>query len=185
MLNTSQSLYYCKNTDVDEPCGTASLPRVRQQATIDIQLNLYIYLFPPKSTLDLLLITCSMHELQSSNPRKRQRETRPSDISQASLKKPRLSHLTTGHKAPVSLWDSLSKIWLTRRALDELDRRNSQFVTSSRLGPPDRSSKRSFSRHPAPDLRTSARHGGPDLSDLRGVCIVGFPIMLGLTPLFL
>ncbi|KAI0398937.1 hypothetical protein F4802DRAFT_611271 [Xylaria palmicola] len=43
-------------------------------------------------------------------------------------------------------WDNLSKIWLTPRALRELDRRN-------RI---------------RPDLARFARHGGPDLQHLRG-----------------
>ena len=168
---------------LDEPEG-APLPRVRQQqATTAVRLTFITISASEYSRF--ALDYCSMHELQSSNLRKRQRETRPSDISQALLKKPKNSHLTTGHKAPGTFWDNLSKIWLTRRALDELDRRNSQVATPSTLVPPDRSSHRSFSRDTAADVRIFARHGGPDLSDLRGVCIVGCSIMLGLTPLFL
>ncbi|KAM7210664.1 hypothetical protein V8F06_013947 [Rhypophila decipiens] len=55
-------------------------------------------------------------------------------------------------------WDNLSKVWLTPRALRELDRRNDAQPTS---------------KPPAPavytkDLARFARHGGPDLRHLRG-----------------
>ncbi|KAH8757624.1 hypothetical protein F5883DRAFT_631949 [Diaporthe sp. PMI_573] len=59
---------------------------------------------------------------------------------------------------PPEFWDNLSKVWLTRRALRELDRRNS---TRPAPGPA------------APAVHTTdharfARHGGPDLRHLRG-----------------
>ncbi|KAL2255946.1 hypothetical protein VTK26DRAFT_2446 [Humicola hyalothermophila] len=59
---------------------------------------------------------------------------------------------------PPEFWDNLSKVWLTRRTLRELDRRNS---TRPALGP----------AAPAvytTDLARFARHGGPDLRHLRG-----------------
>ena len=60
---------------------------------------------------------------------------------------------------PPEFWDNLSKVWLTRRALRELDRRN---CTRPAPGPA------------APAVHTTdracfARHGGPDLRHLRGV----------------
>ncbi|KAI1974678.1 hypothetical protein LOZ53_003380 [Ophidiomyces ophidiicola] len=86
-------------------------------------------------------------------------------------------------------WDNLSKIWLTRDALEELDRRNS--ASSSISGPPH-SHHRPFTRQLqarlkrryqtlTPDslidlqpeslseIRRFSRRGGPDLSDLRNV----------------
>lgn len=62
---------------------------------------------------------------------------------------------------PPEFYDKLSKIWLTPRALRELDRRNGSLTPKPtvRLG----------SRVPEP--ARFARGGGPDLSDLRGVCL--------------
>ncbi|KAI1910918.1 hypothetical protein LOZ12_004139 [Ophidiomyces ophidiicola] len=82
-------------------------------------------------------------------------------------------------------WDNLSKIWLTRDALEELDRRNS---ASSRISGPPHSHHRPFTRQLqarlkrryqtlTPDslidlqpeslseIRRFSRRGGPDLSD--------------------
>ncbi|KAK3337579.1 hypothetical protein B0T19DRAFT_455443 [Cercophora scortea] len=55
-------------------------------------------------------------------------------------------------------WDNLSKVWLTPRALRELDRRNDAQPTSK---PP---TPAVYTR----DLAQFARHGGPDLRHLRG-----------------
>ncbi|KAK4184037.1 hypothetical protein QBC35DRAFT_525769 [Podospora australis] len=59
-------------------------------------------------------------------------------------------------------WDNLSKVWLTPRALRELDRRNDAQPTS---------------KPPAPAVYTKylarfARHGGPDLRHLRGATTI-------------
>jgi hypothetical protein len=131
-----------------------------------------------------------------SNPRKRQRtELQPKGASQPQSKRQKLIHHCTESQLPPAFWDNLSKIWLTKNALRELDRRNSQLAPSS-----PRSPRRRFHRPvtrralaereknclPAPsaanflrhcglrclkDIKLSARRGGPDLADLRGVCI--------------
>lgn len=71
-------------------------------------------------------------------------------------------------------WDSLSKLWLTRPALRELNRRN------QRAASPVRKiviRTQNFSRESAtlkscpPQLKRFARCGGPDLRDLRGVSL--------------
>ena len=67
-------------------------------------------------------------------------------------------------------WDSLSKLWLTRRALDELDRR-------TKASPVKRTVSRGLSLGDKPgqpekfskQLKRFARYGGPDLRELRGV----------------
>ncbi len=69
-------------------------------------------------------------------------------------------------------WDSLSKVWLTRRALDELDRRNRQRASSVR--PPvarslDLGDEPGRLENLSTQLKRFARHGGPDLRDLGGV----------------
>ncbi|KAI0426085.1 hypothetical protein F5Y09DRAFT_76522 [Xylaria sp. FL1042] len=56
-------------------------------------------------------------------------------------------------------WDNLSKVWLTPRALRELDRRNSIRPATEPTTSEDIHSK---------DLARFARHGGPDLRHLRG-----------------
>ncbi|EEQ29627.1 hypothetical protein McanMca71_006708 [Microsporum canis] len=73
-------------------------------------------------------------------------------------------------------WDNLSRIWLTRDALEELDRRNRATTRSAYS---HRSFTQQSQRHryqtPALDcepevlgkIKSLSRHGGPDLSDLR------------------
>lgn len=67
-----------------------------------------------------------------------------------------------------SFWDNLSRLWLTRRALEELGRRIPEPVSIERPDHPiiDKATKKKFN---LADLQRFARHGGPDLSDLRGV----------------
>lgn len=93
-----------------------------------------------------------------------------------------------------AFWDNLSKIWLTERALKELDRRNTQLALSSHRSP-YRQSRPPVTRHavaewkekeenweptqPAAkclshcsaerleEIKLLARRGGPNLSDLR------------------
>ena len=116
--------------------------------------------------------------------RKRQR----SEPSHLTPKKRRLSD----SQPQAAFWDRLSKIWLTKRALRELDRRNSQSTQvlfdssherarrqpASRdfLAQSDRSCQitqdaADYIRYCGPkvlkDIRRFTRRGGPDLSDLR------------------
>ncbi|KAF2189945.1 hypothetical protein K469DRAFT_701228 [Zopfia rhizophila CBS 207.26] len=138
-----------------------------------------------------------MPEPQLSSPRKRHR-SEPIQLNQASQpvsKRQRLGP-PSGSQPPAAFWDSLSKIWLTKRALRELDRRNTQATPSPPRSPYRRArwpvtrnflaeSKKNrqtaqytadYLRSCEPkilkDIRLFARHGGPDLSDLRNVCIV-------------
>jgi hypothetical protein len=60
---------------------------------------------------------------------------------------------------PPQFWDNLSKVWLTRRALRELDRRNGTQP------PPGPATPAVYTT----DRARFARHGGPDLRHLRGV----------------
>ena len=138
-----------------------------------------------------------MPELQLSNPLKRQR-TEPRTLqlngtSQSQLKRRRLKHPTTVSHLP-AFWDNLSKIWLTRHALKELNRRNRQPASSQLRSQYRRAcqpvtrnfaelkrnrgvtqSASDFLSHCDPgtlkDLKIFARNGGPDLSDLKGVSI--------------
>ena len=71
-------------------------------------------------------------------------------------------------------WDSLSKLWLTRRALDELDRRNRQRASPARPATTrrlDLGDEPGRSNSLSKQLKRFARHGGPDLRDLGGVSL--------------
>ncbi|KAK3336901.1 hypothetical protein B0T19DRAFT_471902 [Cercophora scortea] len=59
---------------------------------------------------------------------------------------------------PAEFWDKLSKVWLTRNALREIDRRNSAQPAPKPAAPAVYTT----------DLVRFARHGGPDLHHLRG-----------------
>ncbi|KAL9119486.1 MAG: hypothetical protein Q9187_003962 [Circinaria calcarea] len=67
----------------------------------------------------------------------------------------------------VAFYDSLSKVRLTRRALKELDRRTNQVNSTTRPA----SVRRQRDREDIwkKQIQKFARHGGPDLRDLRGV----------------
>ena len=94
-------------------------------------------------------------------------------ISRNTLKMPQLqSRRRARFIYPPEVWDSLSKIWLTTDALRELNRRNKQNesnLSSQRL-------RARLTRLSVEDkfksTKSFARHGGPDLSDLRGVFLL-------------
>lgn len=65
-------------------------------------------------------------------------------------------------------WESLSKVWLTPRALQELDRRNKSGYQTISIPP---ALKEVF--YPGP--KRFARRGGPDINFLRGVCAPHLP----------
>ncbi|CAG9986379.1 unnamed protein product [Clonostachys byssicola] len=65
---------------------------------------------------------------------------------------------TDRRRFPPAFWDNLSQVHLTPRALKEHDRRNKTHASSKRKAPGD-------SFH---NIAKFARHGGPDLGDIRG-----------------
>jgi len=71
-------------------------------------------------------------------------------------------------------WDSLSKLRLTRRALNELNRRNRKRASPIRptiahgLDPSDEAG---HLKNLSQQLKRFARHGGPDLRDVGGVSL--------------
>lgn len=67
------------------------------------------------------------------------------------------------HRRPAFFWDNLSRQWLTRHTLREFDRRT---VWPAIPLPSYRSGPRSIC---LPHLKCFARHGGPNLGDLRAV----------------
>lgn len=145
-------------------------------------------------------------ESQIRNPRKHQRSEQPlpqlNKSSQSLLKRKMQRHPHRGERdrTPPEFYDNLSKLWLTKGTLREFDRRNDLSASS----PPSslQSIHKSFNPHtpvqpkqktlltPSPseflnhcpsncleDLKQIARHGGPDLSDLRDVCISLFVLI--------
>lgn len=98
-------------------------------------------------------------DLQDGRRTKAQK-THASLPAKFSASPPRQDQSTNNSSAwhyPPEFWDRLSTIPLTRSALQEFDRRNRV------LSPPPPSPS-----EPVQDLARSARHGGPDLRDLRG-----------------
>lgn len=135
------------------------------------------------------------HMLEPSNPRKRLHSAQKP--SQLPSKKQKLINHPSGSHLPPAFYDNLSKIHLTRDALKELDRRNTQSVPPShhslyrrshrpitRQTVAHRKEKEDSWKPTQPiadfltrsvgrlqEIKLFARHGGPDLSDLRGVCM--------------
>jgi len=133
-----------------------------------------------------------------SRPQNRKRQHAGVELWQddlPSLPPKRFKSSTKPHSSsklpPPAFWDNLSKVWLTRRALNELDRRNAQSASNQSpvqpkvKKPRTRSAIREFKHRAQPalpkpvnpyldrgNLQQFARHGGPDLSDLKGVCIL-------------
>jgi hypothetical protein len=138
-----------------------------------------------------------MSEAQLSNPRKRQRTEEHPLPSPPSSKRQKLQHHSLGctEETP-AFWDGLSKIWLTKRSLKELNRRNTaphssqsqarrpitRAFKAERTKIRQRISAAEFFNHTTSrhlkDIKRFARRGGPDLSGLIGVCIMQF-LMFG------
>lgn len=90
---------------------------------------------------------------------------------------PQIDHLATEPKPrqpvednrrwqyPPEFWDRLSQIPLIHSAIEELERRT--YTCASHLSPPTYPAK-DFTPAAARELARLARHGGPDLRDLRG-----------------
>ncbi|CBX99673.1 hypothetical protein LEMA_P089120.1 [Plenodomus lingam JN3] len=132
-----------------------------------------------------------MSEPPLTGSRKRRHSETPqlNETSRPVLKKQRLSPPSESQPPP-AFWDNLSKIWLTKRALRELDRRNAQAapspprsshqrarrpVTRNFLGELKRNGQTTqyiadylrYEPRILKNIKLFARHGGPHLSDLR------------------
>ncbi|KAK3680722.1 hypothetical protein B0T22DRAFT_530482 [Podospora appendiculata] len=109
--------------------------------------------------------------------RQSQAQSPSDDRRQHQPKKQKLSHPT---RPPPFFWDSLPGVPLTENALHELDRRNRERARSARSlsrKPARGPVTRRAAAEPLPRcvpvdperIRSFARQGGPDLSDLRGL----------------
>ena len=139
------------------------------------------YSYPPSHLPCSLIIhihgrysTCVIHNYQGPMPlakasvpynRKRQQsaaDPEPDCSPQPTAKRQKLKD-SRRHRTPSSFWDNLSRQWLTHRTLRELDRRTLRPTVPI---PPCPNGKENI--NPA-KLKHFARHGGPNLGDLRGV----------------
>ncbi len=106
-------------------------------------------------------------------PKNRKRQSSSSLQDQVPYKKSKPSGTLCGPpNFPSEFYDDLSALWLTVRALREFDRRNENISLQERTA--DRICTDDLTlatMKPSPDLARFARTGGPDLNDLRGVCI--------------
>lgn len=132
------------------------------------------------------------HDLQSSSTKRRSLQKRHGsnerlrEDTQHVTKKRKLDHPSC---RPPHFWDNLSQLELTKGALRELDRRNATEAhpylhQEHRYRRPRTRRAAAARRNPCPpaleflqqssptdraQLRRFARHGGPNLKDLRGV----------------
>ncbi|KAF2453108.1 hypothetical protein BDY21DRAFT_388310 [Lineolata rhizophorae] len=97
--------------------------------------------------------------------------------------------------APKVFWDGLSKIWFTKSALRELDRRNRRLPPCQPRPQPTQAKPATeficdCSPRTLQEIRLSSMHGGPDLRNLRGCpepgskgnpCIGGRSLLFNLT----
>ena len=112
-------------------------------------------------------LSSELQETQSdslSHPNHRAKRQKPSTHS--------CSSTSSGHSSRSSCdqakrrhWDSLSKVWLAADALQELNRRNKLLRTKA----PATLDTTVNLEQPPQDITHFARHGGPDLSDIRKV----------------
>ncbi|TFB01190.1 hypothetical protein CCMA1212_007032 [Trichoderma ghanense] len=155
-------------------------------ATVNSSLLLRPPHFPDLSSG--LLISCSLSSMERSRSRKRHRTDRPSppedSLTKGAKKRrtdgspPHVDHPPEQPKPgqpaeadshwqyPPEFWDRLSQIPLVHGAIEELDRRS--CVRPSYPSPSTESVKDFTPAAAARELARFARHGGPDLCNLRG-----------------
>ncbi|KIE02323.1 hypothetical protein MAJ_01981, partial [Metarhizium majus ARSEF 297] len=91
-----------------------------------------------------------------ARPQNRKRQ-HPDELSQSNPPAKKAKTTWENNFSP-TFWDKLSKVWLTPRALRELDRRNNSHSLLPSVVPGETPT----------ELTRFARHGGPDLNHLRG-----------------
>ena len=136
----------------------------------------------------------------SNRPKRSLSHHSPHQTREPQSKKPKLGEDPARSVSPPHYLDSLSKIWLTREALRELNRRTQQIRSPQNLPTARRPLTRALrselrnrlysTRTPASDflqhctsehlreLKWFAKLGGPDLVDLRGVRVLHFHLVL-------
>ena len=159
-------------------------PKHRSTAAMDPSLYL-------REPADAKVDGCHTPIPHPTNPRTRrraeQRPPPPQESSQPRANRRKINH-PTGSRPPAAFWDNLSKSWLTKLALKELDQRNTRPAASSPSRRPvtrlavgqwknneENQPAAAFLTHGSAgrweDIKRLAQHGGPDLSGPRGVRI--------------
>ncbi|KAH8587339.1 hypothetical protein B0O99DRAFT_678204 [Bisporella sp. PMI_857] len=103
-----------------------------------------------------------MSSTREQIPPRRKRNHAEAELTTDSSSQPQPQKRYKLHSA--EFYDSLSKLWLTRRALKELDRRTSQINRPQPAAAPRHVHQESTLKQ----IKRFAKHGGPDLRDLRG-----------------
>ncbi|KAM3528473.1 hypothetical protein MY4038_005885 [Beauveria bassiana] len=107
----------------------------------------------------------SQHDNPPTKSRKRQRVDEPSQDDHQVKKPRRAVEHPNSWQYPPEFWDRLSKVPLIHSAIAELDRRT---CTRPSCPPPSTGHIRHLTPTAPSELARFARHGGPDLRDLRG-----------------
>jgi hypothetical protein len=121
-------------------------------------------LFPRFTSSSIISMSSTREQIPPRRKRQRAEAGLSLDDQSESQPSKRLKSSTKLHSA--AFYDSLSKVWLTRRALKELDRRTTQVNSPKR---PASAIQRVYREDTLKQIRRFARHGGPELRDLRGV----------------
>jgi hypothetical protein len=178
-------------------CGRLAIDiQIPTVITFAMECSVAYIRLSPAADSDPVVNDFYMSEAQFSNPRERQRtEQQPLPLPPPSKRQKKLQHHSLGYIDTPAFWDSLSKVWLTKHALRELNRRNAKPLPHSSSRRAHRPVTRNFLAelkkrckpiqsagdflyNCAPkilrDIKLFSRQGGPDLSDLRGVCIMRY-----------
>ena len=141
-------------------------------------LPLQLELMTPSTSLQHSIQPCCFMLPWENNPKCGRKRSLSAVDEVQSVERPEKrarGQSSSRQEAKAAFWDSLSRVHLTRRALKELDRRNQLHIqprtTASRIRP-NQSRPLKTLRDSTGQIKRFARHGGPDLTDLRAVrCI--------------
>ncbi len=141
----------------------ASTPYITRQKTSLIQ----VHLSPAIPSFTCLFMKVFHVTAQEAHHKRRRQPDQKSLRNGMSQHQPKKRKRGDPSQPPPAFWDNLSEIPLTRRALQELDRRNRESSNAQVHGP--------VTQRIIAEARQAAKHvarqGGPDLSELRGVCM--------------
>lgn len=160
----------------DSSAAAKSIPSFRKASWTTV--TIYIQLVLSLLKMNLPLPTqdeCSMH-LRSNGKSCKRLHSESYSLDEPSLQSAKKQKLSppAPSQSPSGFWDNLSRVWLTRNALRELDRRNSQRTIVGEEDLLVRRPANDFLHYCSPqqlrEIKRYARRGGPDLCEIRGVC---------------
>jgi hypothetical protein len=148
-------------------CGVAAVSETRACRNIRPNPTSFVKLGRSKPHQLLKPLHRPMSHQKDCQQRKRQREQSANEADESQLSAKRQKRRSDNY--PPHVWDNLSKITLTRKALREFDRRirenrRPQVARVERTAP-------RLLRSDTRRLERLASNGGPDLSKLRGVSV--------------